>query len=141
MLIYTLCIILIYAKVCHSKVTVNLNSKRVIHEDKSSIKIMSFCVDCPSPQLEGMIVNSLIAKHSIQEFDVTGDLVYCIPNYADQPLLLNKMDFKDRFVMVDRGKVSLLKKVENIVGVSLLYMDDVCSIFYIDCIACMIDYN
>ena len=74
-----------------------------------------------------MIVNSLIAKHSIQDFDVTGELMYTIPNYADKELILNRMDFKDKFVLVDRGKVTLLKKVENIIGVSIyLYVVYIC---------------
>ena len=130
MLLYKLYIILIYINIIHlgySKVTVNLNSKKVANLDKKPIKILSFCNNCPSPHVEGMIVNSLIAKHSIQDFDVTGELMYTIPNYADKELILNRMDFKDKFVLVDRGKVTLLKKVENIIGVSIyLYVVYIC---------------
>ena len=102
-------------------VTLNMSNKYVI-KGKEALKHLSFCLDCSNPDREGSVMKALVAKHGVQEFDVTGELIYCFPNHGDAVNILNKHEFRNKIVIVDRGKVSILQKVENILGVSILYI-------------------
>jgi len=77
----------------------------------SAIKEIAFCIDCPSPAEEGSLVYGLKPKHGIQTYSVSGEVVYCIPNLANGETLLNKYEFHNRLVFVDRGVISLQQKV------------------------------
>jgi len=97
-------------------VTVNLSS-RGVSKLGDPLKYVALCVNCPNPELEGSVIKGLVAKHGVQDFDFTGELIYCFPNHGDGDQILNRRDFTNKIVMVDRGKVSFLKKIENILGV------------------------
>ncbi len=77
----------------------------------SAIKEIAFCIDCPYPAEEGSLVYGLKPKHGIQTYSVSGEVVYCIPNLANGETLLNKYEFHNRLVFVDRGVISLQQKV------------------------------
>ena len=77
----------------------------------SAMKEIAFCIDCPSPADEGSLVSGLKPKHGIQTYSVSGEVVYCIPNLANGETLLNKYEFHNRLVFVDRGVISLQQKV------------------------------
>jgi hypothetical protein len=79
-----------------------------------AVNMISFCNDCDDPHHEGSIVHGLIPKHGLHEFEVSGEVVYCVPNHAEQKRLLNKHQFRGRIVLVDRGHISLIDKVEKI---------------------------
>ena len=83
-------------------------------EYERAVKLISFCIDCPSPEDEGSVAYGLISRYlyaSKQDYVVTGQLVYCVPNLADGPSILNKHQFPGRIVLVDRGKISLHEKI------------------------------
>ena len=77
----------------------------------SAMKEIAFCIDCPSPAEEGSLVYGLKPKHGIQTYSVSGEVVYCIPNLANGETFLNKYEFHNRLVFVDRGVISLQQKV------------------------------
>mmetsp|Transcript_19951 Transcript_19951/g.28576 ORF Transcript_19951/g.28576 Transcript_19951/m.28576 type:complete len:246 (+) Transcript_19951:120-857(+) len=99
--------------------------------DNFPVKQLFFCVGCPHPQHEGSIVNALIAKHSIRNYDFIGELVYCIPNGAESAKIINKYQFADRVVLVDRGqqttiqdKINRIAGNENIAGALAIILAD-----------------
>jgi hypothetical protein len=52
----------------------------------------------------------LNAKYGVSDYDITGELVYCVPNLADVAIL-NGYQFANRIVMVNRGGNALIEKV------------------------------
>lgn len=96
-------------------VIANMNSQNVLNAN-SPIKILSFCVECPSPEIEGSLAFALPPKYGLLDFFITAEVVYCIPNYADQNRIINKHQFKDRIVFVNRGINALLDKVARLQG-------------------------
>ena len=109
--------------VCGS-LTVSLSRKS--HLD-NGLTIVSFCQDCPDPRLEGSIAKGLHPKHGIQEFQVVGTLVYCVPNNAESRKILNMHHFKSRIVLIDRGNKGLIEKVEKVLdsdAVAVIIADD-----------------
>jgi hypothetical protein len=76
--------------------------------------MISYCVGCPSPEDEGSMAYGLIARHGVKEFHVTGEVLYCIPNFAEDETIVNRHQFPDRIVFVNRGEISLLEKVLRI---------------------------
>lgn len=88
------------------------------------VRMISFCLDCDSPDSGGSLVYGLVPKFAqfsspsnnnirYQE-KIIGELLYCVPNYAEQDAILNKHLFGGRVVFVDRGRVSLLEKAKKI---------------------------
>lgn len=80
----------------------------------SAVKYISYCLKCPDPSKEGSLLLGLNSKFGPQRFSITGELIYCVPNYGDRERLLNSHQFSERIVMVERGKVSMLEKVLRI---------------------------
>jgi hypothetical protein len=69
----------------------------------------------------------LHAKHGLQDFHVVGTLVYCVPNHAEGRKILNGHHFKDRIVLIDRGAIGIVDKVEKILDsepVGVIIADD-----------------
>ena len=79
-----------------------------------ALKWVTYCVKCPDPRSEGSIMPSLNAKYGVDEYSITGELIYCVPNYAEGPFLANDHQLSDRIALVDRGEISLLDKVLKI---------------------------
>jgi hypothetical protein len=59
-------------------------------------------------------VSGLSSKHGPKDFSVTAELVLCVPNSAESSKLLNRHQFRDRIVLVNRGVVSVQQKVTSI---------------------------
>ena len=89
-------------------------SSRYFTPESRAVKLISYCVDCPSPAEQGSLAHGLTSKYGVQDFSIVGELVYCVPNFAESPKLLNRHQFVNRIVMVDRGKNTLLDKVIKI---------------------------
>ena len=111
-------ILLVY--ISNASVYVHMNS-RSVSVDKPALKYLQFCVDCAHPNKEGSVIKALVAKHGIQDFDVSGELIYCFPNHGETLTILNRKEFSNKIVMVDRGKVSMLRKIEHILGVRRMF--------------------
>lgn len=108
-------VVLLFAQLMVSSIATliaNINSNNP--DSSSPLKIISFCVDCPSPQHEGSLVNGLAPKYGIKEYSITGEVVYCIPNHAEKQKLVNSHLFNDRIVFVHRGQIALLEKVKRL---------------------------
>ena len=123
-----LLLVVLYTQITYAYVTVNM-SNRFIIKGKEALKHLAFCLNCPNPEKEGSVMKALVAKHGLQEFDVTGELVYCFPNHGESLQILNRNEFRNKIVLVDRGKVSILQKAENILGVSVIMLQMNCVIF------------
>lgn len=109
-----------------SSLTVSLHKRQNQMSDKG-LTIVSFCIDCPSPNLEGAVATGLHPKHGLQDFQVVGTLVYCVPNNAEARKVLNSHHFKGRIVLIDRGNMGLLDKIEKIQdseAVGIIIADD-----------------
>lgn len=101
---------------------------------EKALKAIGFCRDCPDPQSEGSIASGLLNYHNLfpekarLEFDVTSELVWAIPNYADHKKLLNAEQMQNRIVLVRRGRNSLYDKVHKIMtrteAVAVIIVDD-----------------
>ena len=109
---------------CEPRLTVGLSRKSYV---ENGMTLVTFCIDCPTPHLEGSLKKGLHPKHGLQEFEVIGTLVYCIPNSAEGRKVLNAHHFRDRIVLIDRGAMGLLDKVERILesgAVGVIIADD-----------------
>jgi hypothetical protein len=90
------------------------------------VKHISFCTTCGSPTEMSSFVNGLMVKHLNWQYEVTGKVVYCVPNYADSRVL-NAHQFAERIVMIDRGRTSIQRKIEQIIdtdAVAVVIFDD-----------------
>lgn len=111
-------VILLLIMVCrsvpsiHAQLILNLTSRG--NDADGALKWITYCLKCPDPRSEGSIIPSLNAKYGVDEYSVTGELVYCVPNYAEGPFLANDHQISDRIAFVDRGEISLLDKVLKI---------------------------
>ena len=45
---------------------------------------------------------------------ISGELMYCVPNFADKEKLLNAHEFENRVILVERGVIPMLDKVKKI---------------------------
>lgn len=97
---------------CEGVVLVHFDSKDYSRDHKS-VKHLKYCKNCPSAKDEGSMLFALIAKHIPKNFDVTGALVYSLPNHAETNPL-NNFDIKDNIAFVDRGKISIIEKVTTL---------------------------
>jgi hypothetical protein len=115
------CILVQYV---NTSLTVELSRKRYV---ENGYTLVTYCVDCPSPHSEGALARGLHPKHGLQEFHVIGTLVYCVPNSAEGRKVLNAHHFKNRIVLIDRGALGILDKVEKILDsetVGVIIADD-----------------
>lgn len=93
---------------CSGNLIANLNSRS--QDQESPLKLISYCIDCPSPEQEGTITQGLLPRYGLKNYFVSAELVYCIPNKADSGIL-NDYQFRGRIVLVDRGEIGILDKV------------------------------
>lgn len=93
-------------------VLVHLDSDSCSRQHQA-VKYIKFCKDCPSPRDEGSTLSALVAKHVPPSFDVSGEIVYSIPNAAESRLF-NPFDLKGNIAFVDRGKISLIEKIRRL---------------------------
>lgn len=100
--------LLLQIDLINSNLIVSLVSRN--NDSQNPIKVISYCIDCPSPEHEGSIAYALNAKHGINIFRVTAELVYCIPNHAEAQHIFNSEQLYNRIALVDRGIVSLQEK-------------------------------
>ena len=92
----------------------NLNSRSHHSDPSSPVKLISYCIDCPSPEHEGSIAFGLLPRHGSHDFLVSGEVIYCVPNFADTPVLINAHQLWNRIAFVDRGGNSLLEKATKL---------------------------
>ena len=127
-----------------SEVVVHLDSrskKRDSFDRSGSVKIISFCVDCPSPAEEGSIIYGLVSKHLVDRPDhawlVTSSIVYSVPNLADRDKLINPEQLFGRIALVDRGKVPLhekIRRMQNAGATAVIIADDgQCDELFLSC--------
>ena len=93
------------------------NSNLVIHivsKNTQPLKYLSYCVGCPSPETEGSVLMGIVAKYGIQEFAISGEVIYCVPNYAEKEIINNSHHLSNRIVFIDRGEVSFLEKIVKV---------------------------
>jgi hypothetical protein len=58
---------------------------------------------------------------------MTGELVYCVPNFAESPRIMNENQLRNRIAFADRGMNGLLEKVlkiERTGAVAVIIADD-----------------
>lgn len=98
-------------------VHLNSRNKKSDLSSDDALKLISFCLDCPSPEEEGSVATGLLPMYfrmRQDEYVVTAQLVYSVPNHADtskQLTLVNAVQIQGRVVLVDRGKNALHEKV------------------------------
>ena len=110
---------------CSGNLIVSLKS--FTHDNDSPLKMVAYCIDCPSPTDEGSIVNGLIPKYGLRHYQVAGELIYCVPNLADSNFLINSHQLEQRIAFVDRGSNSLLEKaikLQNVGVIGIIIADD-----------------
>ena len=111
---------------CHAALTVSM-SRRSNYASDNGLSLVTFCVECEDPFHEGSASKGLHPKHGLQDFRVTGTLIYCVPNNAESRKVLNAHHFKDRIVLINRGNMGLLDKVSKIQdseAVGIIIADD-----------------
>lgn len=95
---------------------VHLDSRNSRHDKDAPVRMISYCLGCPSPAEEGSLLYGLLSWHTVaskQVFSVSGALIYCVPNLADSDKIINTSQLADRVALVDRGKVPLHEKVRR----------------------------
>jgi hypothetical protein len=125
-LLLLVCISLAVLPLNWSALTVSM-SKRSNHASDNGLTLIAFCVDCDNPFHEGAAAKGLHPKHGLQNFHTIGTLVYCVPNNAEARKVLNAHHFKNRIVLIDRGNMGLLDKVDKIQdseAVGIIIADD-----------------
>jgi len=93
------------------------------------IRMISFCQDCPYPEDEGSIAYGILPKFlQLNEYSITAEAIYCIPNYADYTKIVNGREFNDRIVLVNRGKGVTIHdkvlKIQNSGAIGVIVIDD-----------------
>lgn len=112
-----------------AQVVVHLDSRNFKHDKDGPMRMISFCLGCPSPAEEGSLIYGLLSWHAVANrhtFSVTGALIYCVPNLADSDKILNTDQLLDHVALVDRGKVPLHEKVRRMqqVGAAAVIIAD-----------------
>ena len=121
-------------------VIIHMNDKNVKNPRNSkehAVKLLNFCVNCPDPEGEGSITYGLLSWHNRfpdrrkLEYEITGDVAFVVPNYADHKKILNGFQLTNRIALVRRGKIPLITKVKKILQYSkplaiLIYDDGQC---------------
>lgn len=79
-----------------------------------SIKMLSYCLDCPSPELEGSFAYALSVKYQSNMQSVSGHIITAVPNSAESDSILNRHAIRGNIALVDRGKVSIIDKCSKL---------------------------
>ena len=112
-------------EVAKQRKAINKNSKIIINP----IRMISFCQDCPYPEDEGSIAYGILPKFlPLNEYSMTAEVIYCIPNYADYTKIVNSREFHDRIVLVNRGnRVTIHDKalmIQKSGAIGVIVIDD-----------------
>jgi len=104
----------------------SLTDKKIII---NPLRMISFCQDCPYPEDEGSIAYGILPKYlHLNEYSLTAEAVYCIPNYADYVKIVNGREFSDRIVLVNRGNGVTIHdkvlKIQNSGAAGVIVIDD-----------------
>jgi len=104
----------------------SLTDKKIVI---NPLRMISFCQDCPYPEDEGSIAYGILPKYlHLNEYSVTAEAVYCIPNYADYVKIVNGREFSDRIVLVNRGNGVTIHdkvlKIQNSGAAGVIVIDD-----------------
>lgn len=97
--------------------TSSTTNRLIVHlssTNTSPLKYLTFCLNCHSPDTEGSIMLGLAPKYGIHDYSVTGELVYCVPNYAESKDIYNIHHLHQKIVFVDRGEISFYDKIIKI---------------------------
>ncbi|KAJ1429686.1 hypothetical protein B484DRAFT_449254 [Ochromonadaceae sp. CCMP2298] len=103
---------------CSADLVVAMSSDSSRADNK--VIVLSFCLSCPSPRSEGTVAYGLLPRHGLQDFQVDGALVACVPNSAESKRILNPSQVNGRIVMVNRSQTPLLDKVDKLVKAGAL---------------------
>ena len=109
-------------KPCQTSLIVYIDMKST-----EPLKMISFCVDCITPEHDGSFVYGLVAKHTSDYTSIAGELIYCVPNHAENKKILNNESFYNRIIFVDRGKVSIIdkcQKIQSYGAIAIIIADD-----------------
>lgn len=119
-----LCEVAVKAQVLY----VNLNSRAHTGDPTSPVRLIFYCDRCPNPGEGGSVALGLLPRYGIRDYDVTGQVIYCIPNFVEnEDRIVNQAEFVGRIVLVDRGIVSLQEKalgIQNARAMALIIADD-----------------
>ena len=104
----------------------SLTDKKIVI---NPLRMISFCQDCPYPDDEGSIAYGILPKYlHLNEYTLTAEAVYCIPNYADYVKIVNGREFSDRIVLVNRGNGITIHdkvlKIQNSGAAGVIVIDD-----------------
>lgn len=84
--------------------------KIVLIHAKDQMTRIEFCTRCADPATEGSFALGLNAIQGVQQYQVSSDLVYAVPN--DAKTVMNEVEARGRVVMCDRGnEIPLVRKV------------------------------
>lgn len=113
-----LCLVCLWRFCCgeEPQVIVHLDSRNTRHDKDGPVRMISYCLGCPSPADEGSLLYGLLSWHAVatrQVFSISGALIYSVPNLADSDKIINTSQLADRVALVDRGKVPLHEKVRR----------------------------
>ncbi len=94
---------------------------RVQAATASPIKIINFCINCPSPEDEGSIASAISSYHMMAtlgnaalSYNVLSEAVYVVPNYVDHAKVLNVDQIKGRIALIKRGRQPIGHKVSKL---------------------------
>jgi len=61
---------------CAADLIIHTSSSPTSSTGEEALKQLFVCTNCPHPQQEGSLVYALIAKHSIRDYEITGQVAY-----------------------------------------------------------------
>ena len=96
---------------------------------KKTLKALAsvyFCLGCPHPHAEGSVVTGLKAAQGPQDFAVSAELHYAVPNNGSSKIS-NRKEIRGNIAVLDRGQVTLSEKVkraQDAGAVAVVIVDD-----------------
>ena len=80
---------------CAADLIIHTSSSSSSSSGEEPLKQLFICMNCPHPQQEGSLVHALIAKHSIRDFDITGQVVdmFYAPNKISTSVSIRRSQF------------------------------------------------
>ncbi|KAH9108250.1 hypothetical protein LEN26_014136 [Aphanomyces euteiches] len=87
---------------------------------------LTFCKKCHDVASLGSFVHTWDSRYNPSDYHVQGEIAYAVPNTASDDLF-NIHQLEGRIVLVDRGDVPILEKVERVQeagGIAVVLVDD-----------------
>lgn len=121
-----------------TKEDIDLISPNLSKVSLTSLKIISFCIDCPSPGSEGSYIIGLNSKFGSQNYNINTDLIIPLPNKVHKKRIYNYNQLKNKIVLVERGEVSIIEKIfllqkYFVSAILIVNSDDSCGKFFTKC--------